>query len=177
MTEDVASDPSAGTDRACTEPVCRAAVGAPDQRVSRGVLVVACAAAVLLVAGVVLIAVLGPHDSVGPAVTAAAPSPTATPLLLSAVEVQGVHDALHDIDTRCQPGRNGGNPLEHDADVILVFAQRYPDVRFPIDDETGRTLSLLLTARQGLQGCAPATAARIDAALPPIYRLRPTSPP
>ncbi len=170
VTDEAPSDPGART-----ESVGRATTSAPDQRVPREVLVVACAAAALIVAAAVLIAVLGPHYSGGPAGTAAAPSSTATPLMLSAAEVQGVHDVLHDIDARCQPRRPGGNALERDAEMILGFAQRYPDARFPIDDETGRTLSLLLTARRGLQVCAPAAAARIDRALPPNYRLRRTS--
>ena len=136
----------------------------------------ASAAAALLVAGTVLIAVLGPRGD-GQAPVAAPPSPTAIPALLSVAEVRDVHDALHDIDNRCRPGRSGGYALEHDADVILAFAQRYPDATFPIDDETGRTLSLLLTARQGLQVCTGATAARIDRALPMSYRLGLAGPP
>lgn len=147
-----------------------------DAPVPRQVVLGACAAAALLVVGVVLVAILSPRTGEDPAPTAAS-GPTAAPVLLPAAEVQDVHDALHDIDSRCQPGRVGGNEVDRDADVILGFAQRYPDAIFPVDDETGRTLSLLLTARQGLQICADATADRIDRALPPRYRLRPTSPP
>lgn len=148
-------------------------------------MVAASAAAALMVAVVLLIALLGPRNGGaqnGSAQNgggeaggvAAAPRLFPAPLLLSAGEVQGVHDALHDIDARCVPGRAGASGLERDAEVILDFARRYPDARFPIDDETGRTLSLLMTAREGLRGCSPATAARIDAAVPPQYRLRPT---
>lgn len=142
----------------------------------RPVLVGAFLAATLLVVGVVLVAVLGPRVDERTAL-ASAPGPAASPVAVPAADVQGVHDALHDIDARCRPGRAGGNEIERDADVILRFAERYPDATFPIDDETGRTASLLTTARQGVQVCATATADRIDRVLPPRYRLRPTGPP
>lgn len=182
---DAAPDPSARAES--TDPP--APMGA-DQRVRRVVVVAASAAAALMVAVVLLIALLGPRNggaqnssaqngsaqngSGEAGGAAAAPRLSPAPVLLSAGEVQGVHDALHDIDARCVPGRAGASGLERDAEVILDFARRYPDARFPIDDETGRTLSLLMTAREGLRGCSPATAARIDAAVPPQYRLRPT---
>lgn len=136
---------------------------------------VAAVAAALTVVAAVLIAALGPRDSAGQPSSALAPNSRAAAVVVTASDVQRVHEALHDIDARCSLGRPGGGDLEHDAGVILDFAQRYPDARFPIDDETGRTLSLLMTAREGLDGCAPAVAARIDAALPPQYRRRPAT--
>ncbi|MEU0680133.1 MULTISPECIES: hypothetical protein [Streptomyces] len=85
-----------------------------------------------------------------------------------------VHDALHTIDARCRA--KGGDveqaALTRDVDTIIDFSRRYPDARFPIDDETGRTLSLLLVTRQSLRDCAPALAARVDRALPSDFRDR-----
>lgn len=65
--------------------------------------------------------------------------------------------------------------LDRDVDAVLAFAQRYPEATFPIDDETGRSLTLLFTTRQALRTCAPAAAARVDRAMPQQYRTRPQS--
>ncbi|MFF4728744.1 hypothetical protein ACFY3M_25990 [Streptomyces mirabilis] len=51
-----------------------------------------------------------------------------------------------------------------------MLSRRYPDARFPIDDETGTTLSLLLVTRQSMRDCAPALAVHVDRALPSDYR-------
>jgi hypothetical protein len=96
----------------------------------------------------------------------------------TAVQVQAVHRALHDIDAQC-PGA-GKDPVDAqsrvqgDVETIVAFAQRYPDAAFPfpIDQETGRTQSLLLVARQAMRTCAPALASRLNLALP--QRLRDT---
>lgn len=88
-----------------------------------------------------------------------------------AAEVQRVHEALHDIGTQCGLAATG-SPLRIDGDVedILAFASRYPEGRFPIDDETGTALSLLLVTREALRDCAPAAAARVDRVLPGEFR-------
>lgn len=122
-----------------------------------------------------------PGDAANPAVVAgAAARSTASFSTLPAVEVQQAHDALHDLGIWCtaQIGARGRSQLDSDVDVILGFARRNPDVRFPIDDETGGTLSLLLVARHSLRTCHPAAAARIDQVLPPDVRegLTPLAP-
>lgn len=172
MSEEAPSDPSLPIGSANPTPTTPSEAHAP-----RMVVVVAGATAALTVVAALLIAALGPRDGGGQASRAGTQSSATAPVFLSTSDVQGVHDALHDIDYRCGPGRSGGSEVERDAEVILDFAQRYPDARFPVDDETGRTLSLLMTARQGLGGCSPAIAARIDGALPPRYRLQQTTPP
>lgn len=112
-----------------------------------------------------------------------APKPTpvqAAQTTLTQVEVQPVHDALHDIAARCRPGTAADDPrrVAHDAAVFMSFALRYPRAEFSIDDERGTTLSLLLVARQALTDCAPGAAAQIDRLLPTEYRkgLEPVPP-
>jgi hypothetical protein len=107
--------------------------------------------------------------------SAQAPGPASTP---PAAEVQRIHDALHNMDTWCTAGAvNRSQPeIERAVDLILSFAQRHPQARFPIDDETGSTLSLLLTTRQELRTCAPTAATRVDRALPPEFQGAPGPP-
>ncbi|KPC71789.1 hypothetical protein ADL35_32930 [Streptomyces sp. NRRL WC-3753] len=104
--------------------------------------------------------------------TAVEPSPTVAFVTPPTAQVRPVHEALHDIDAAC--GTNGGHSgrtsLTRDVDTVIDFSRRYPEARFPIDDETGSTLSLLLVTRQSMRDCAPALAARVDRALPPDYR-------
>lgn len=84
-------------------------------------------------------------------------------------EVDDVHAILHRLERTC--GRSGRSPaarrqLDRDVGSILAFARAYPEARFQIDDETGRTLSLLLVGREATRRCAPQASARLDAALP-----------
>ncbi|MFE1310495.1 hypothetical protein [Streptomyces sp. NPDC058755] len=104
---------------------------------------------------------------------------TASPAVPPAADVRPVHEALHDIDARCKPeaDREARVRLRADADVIVAFARRYPNAAFPVDDETGRTLSLLLVARQSLRGCDATATARVDGALPDQFRGEPTATP
>lgn len=91
----------------------------------------------------------------------------------SGEEVRRVHAVLHEIEQSCSGGpadSRAGERLEANADVLVRFARKYPRARFPIDDESGRALSLLLVAREALLPCAPAAAARVDEALPEEYR-------
>lgn len=94
-------------------------------------------------------------------------------------EVQRVHEALHRIGSLC--GAKGRNtpPAGMDANVavILSFATRYPAGRFPIDDETGTALSLLMVTREAVRDCAPAAAANVNQALPAEFRDKPTPSP
>lgn len=63
--------------------------------------------------------------------------------------------------------------MTRDADLIRSFARRHPEAAFPVDDERGTTLSLLLVTRQALAACAPTLAAAVDAELPTEYRNAP----
>lgn len=90
------------------------------------------------------------------------------------VEVQRVHDALHDIAARCPPGGRSLAPaqkeLEYDLDLVLAFAKQYANIQVTLDDESGSSLSLLIATRADLRGCAPAQAARLNAAIPAEFR-------
>lgn len=66
--------------------------------------------------------------------------------------------------------------MEIDAAVITSFAGHYPDSRFDLEDESGSALSLLLAARDDLEECEPAAAAKVNAALPTPYRSTPPPP-
>ena len=139
--------------------------------------VAATVAGALAVAGVVAVRDRSGGSSGSAATaTASAAAPAVTP---PAARVRPVHEALHDIDATCRAtvkGESGKQAsLARDADTVITFSRRYPNARFPIDDETGTTLSLLLVTRQGLRDCAPALAARVDRALPPDFR-DPTTP-
>ena len=79
--------------------------------------------------------------------------------------VQAVHDALHDIGTKCRAARPDFAAITADVDSIVAFAERYPIGRFPIDDETATAASLLLVTKEATNDCAPADAARIEAAI------------
>jgi hypothetical protein len=166
-------------------PRTEGAGSAPAARSARKVpwlLVVAAAVAAAVGLGAAGLAAVsgGPHRGgvASATATSTAQGATASADTAPATEVQPVHDALHDIDDQCKPGAVGGDQsrLARDADVILAFAQRHPSASFPIDDETGRTLSLLLVTRQALRDCAPAVAARADSALPAQFRTNPASP-
>lgn len=88
------------------------------------------------------------------------PTSSATP-----VDVQEIHDALHDIGAECLKTEPSVDIIRSDVDLIIAFAARYPVGRFPIDDETATASSLLLIAREAVKMCAPAEMQRIDAAL------------
>jgi hypothetical protein len=49
---------------------------------------------------------------------------------------------------RCPPATNRADQLRIgvDVDVLIDFAKRSPEARFAIDDETGRSVDLLLIA-------------------------------
>lgn len=108
-----------------------------------------------------------------------AAAPETTPLSKSygsppRKQVDVIHAALHSIGSRCAPGANlvaGAEAgLTKEVDAIVFFARRYPDSRFPIDDESGTALSLLFTTRDELRVCSPRQAARINQAMPAEFR-------
>lgn len=96
--------------------------------------------------------------------------PTEPPSPASAAEVQVIHNALHDIGARCRNASTPPETIDADVDAILAFSERYPVGRFPIDDETGNAVSLLLLTREALQDCAPDASARVDLQLPTELR-------
>lgn len=92
--------------------------------------------------------------------------------------VKPVHQALHSLGRVC---RRGGDTDQASAsrargpvNVILAFARRFPNVSFPVHDETGTTLSLLFVARNEVQDCAPALTAQVERLIPAEY-LAPTA--
>lgn len=122
-------------------------------------------------------------DTTDPAPPTALQSVLTNTVQVPGDEVSRVHAALHDIGARCGP--TAADPaaqqqLAADAEVIVSFAERYPEALFTIDDETGRSLSLLLVARDELTVCAPAASQRADLALPVQFRVpvsQPGTPP
>ena len=114
----------------------------------------------------------GPEDS-SPR-RQAAPTASETAVAAPTADVQRVHEAMHDIAARCQPGVPAGpdarSELDRDVDVILTFARKFPNARLTVDDESGHTVSLLLGVRDDLRRCASDVAARLDPAIPPKYR-------
>lgn len=104
-----------------------------------------------------------------------ASSPAAEPASkASEREVERLHQTLHSVARECQKPETIRSFLriDRDVDIILRFAHRYPEGRFPIDDETGNALSLLFATRDDLRTCAPAAAARINQAMPLEFRDR-----
>ena len=88
-------------------------------------------------------------------------------------QARKVHRALHAIGTICESRETRGRTalVQRHVDTILDFARRYPSVSFPIDDETGSTVSLLIVVRDGVRTCAPTLTSKVNAALPEQYRL------
>lgn len=95
------------------------------------------------------------------------------------VEVDRVHAALHDMGARCVAGAgvDAQRKVESDVATLITFARRYPDARFSIDGENGRSLNLLLIAATETRTCAPVAAGRAREALPPEFNGTPTSEP
>lgn len=87
-----------------------------------------------------------------------------------------IHRALHTLGRVCRPGAvtDPASRARRPVAVILDFARRYPNVSFPVHDETGTTLSLLFVARDEVQSCAPSLTARVELLIPPEY-LTPSS--
>jgi hypothetical protein len=127
--------------------------------------------------GAVLLALLvwaamSPPAGVRDAAGSLPPSPEPT-VSATAAEIQAAHDALHHIGEECAAPGDTSPDVATDVATITAFAARYPVGRFPIDDETGTAVSLLLVTRQALEGCAPEEAARVAALLPPELRYGP----
>lgn len=86
-----------------------------------------------------------------------------------AAAVEPIHRALHTLGRVCGPGAvaDQASRARRPVTVILDFARRYPNVRFPVHDETGTTVSLLFVARNEVQTCAPALTPRVERLIPP----------
>ena len=80
-------------------------------------------------------------------------------------QVGVAHRALHDIGTQCESISPATGPIRDDVARIITFANRYPDGRFPIDDETANARSLLLVTKYAVDRCAPQEIASIEVAL------------
>lgn len=88
-------------------------------------------------------------------------------------ESRRVHRALHAIGRICESGDTSERTalVRPQIETILGFARRFPDVSFPIDDETGSTVALLIVTRDGVRTCAPSLMGKVNGALPPEYQL------
>lgn len=86
--------------------------------------------------------------------------------------VPRVHRALHALGRICKPDdtANRASQVRPHVETILDFARRYPEVSFPIDDETGTTVTLLFVTRDSLRTCGPSLVERVNQALPPQYQ-------
>lgn len=157
------------------DPADDTATGAdarPDRRRPRLLLSAVAAAVVVALAAAAVVALWGGSGRGSGSSTVAEPTPTGSFATPPTAQVRPVHQALHDIDATCRAKARDGErtSLTHNVDTIIDFSRRYPEARFPIDDETGSTLSLLLVTRQSMRECAPDLAIRVDRALPPDYR-------
>ncbi|WP_033309277.1 hypothetical protein RFN58_35595 [Streptomyces iakyrus] len=154
-------------------PVSAAEAAAPPLSHRAGLLLSVVAATVVLALATSAVVALRGGSGGGTGSTATTePSATASFVTPPSAQVRPVHEALHDIDTRCRAKDKSASQtsLTRDVDTIIEFSRRYPDARFPIDDETGTTLSLLLVTSQSMRTCAPALVTRVDGALPPDFR-------
>lgn len=127
-----------------------------------------------LLIGVISLAALGNSRQAGQDVAATglgAPVPSTYPAA-PMVEVERIRTALHDMGARCKPGADTATQARifRDVDQLISFTRRYPDSRFTIDGENGRSLDLLLIARDEMRTCAPAAAAAANQALPTQFR-------
>ena len=88
-----------------------------------------------------------------------------------AAAVKPVHRALHTLGRLCRRGAVDAKATQarRPVMVILAFARQYPNVTFPLDDETGTTLSLLFVARNEVTSCAPALTALVERLIPPEF--------
>lgn len=131
----------------------------------------------------VLILIVGAdRDSPAPPVTTPSSQNVAIPRpeeTAPADAVRPVHRALHNLGRVCRRGgdtdTDQASRARRPVNVILAFARRFPNVSFPVHDETGTTLSLLFVARDEVQDCAPALTAQVERLIPAEY-LAPTTP-
>jgi len=128
----------------------------------------------LLMVGLLVLAVVMLLDSTDPKAPAviAGGSPTLLvphpKMQAPKIDAQRVHRELHAVGRVCPPDRTAR--VRPHVEAILEFARRYPNVSFPIDDETGTTVSLLILTRYSLRTCAPELADRVNHALPSRYQ-------
>lgn len=82
-----------------------------------------------------------------------------------ASQVERAHEALHAIGDQCRGSAPDQAAVTTDVATIIDFAQRFPDGRFPIDDETATSASLLRVTRNAIDDCAPSAVTELDRAL------------
>ena len=85
--------------------------------------------------------------------------------------VRPVHRALHTLGEDCTTaaGPEQVAATESAVKVILGFARRHPDVRFPVHEEVGTVPSLLYVTRESVRSCAPWFVGRIERLIPAEY--------
>lgn len=124
--------------------------------------------------GVVGLVVTDPPAPRNPAIITNGSATPAAPGLQTAAPqdaARRVHDSVHALGRICKPGATNLTPrVRPHVETVLNFARRYPDASFPIHDETGTAVSLLLVTREGLRTCAPPLVDSVNQALPPQYR-------
>jgi hypothetical protein len=129
--------------------------------------VVAFAIPLVVMVGVLLVLGLTPREPetsssdlwVGPGTFGSASTATAQ-------EIDVAHAALHAIGDQCRESDPDPVAIATSVDAIIDFARRYPEGRFPIDDETATATTLLIVTREAVTDCAPSEVAKIDAAIP-----------
>ena len=144
----------------------------------RAMVIVAVALAVVL-AGVGWYVLRSPEEPPPAAIMSGTPTPMAPRPKDQAPDDQArrVHRALHAIGAICESRTGQGRAalVRRQVDTIVDFARRYPSVSFPIDDETGTTVSLLILVRDEVRDCAPSLTEEVNAALPEKYRWKDSS--
>ena len=129
----------------------------------------------------VLVLVAGVHrDSPDQPVTTRSSQNVAIPRpeeTAPAAAVNPVHRAPHILGRVCRPGGDTDRTsrARGPVNVMLACARQFPNVSFPVHDETGTTLSLLFVARDEVRDCAPALTAQVERLIPAEY-LAPTAP-
>ena len=127
--------------------------------------------ALLVVAVLSGLHLLGPQPPERAPATLLSPTPERAYSTAPEKEVQAVHRALHRIGDACtDPDPDTTDVVERQVSVILDFVRRNPDARFEIDDESGTALALLLVLQDELPPCAPTEVPRVQNVLPPDLR-------
>lgn len=147
---------------------------------SRPTALLALAGSAAIVAVVIVLVAVDGRSSQDPPVNMQSPRNVTIPRpeeTAPAAAVKPIHRALHTLGKVCRPGAGTGQAAQarRPVSVILEFAREYPNVSFPLHDETGTTLSLLFVARNEVQSCAPALTAQVERLIPAEY-LTPTVP-
>ncbi|MGI8528718.1 MAG: hypothetical protein ACR2KO_04495 [Geodermatophilaceae bacterium] len=130
----------------------------------------------LLMVGLLVLAVVMLPDSTDPKAPAviAGGSPTLLvphpKMQAPKIDAQRVHRELHAVGRVCPPDGGDRTARVRPRVEAILESRRYPNVSFPIDDETGTTVRLLILTRFSLRTCAPELADRVNHALPSRYQ-------